>query len=221
MNSSTITLHAPANNKTQGRLDLFQMISGVLLILFLWAHMLLVSSVIISPSLMNAIAWFFEATYMAQVGGPLIGILIFAHFLLAARKMPWKTSESDAFIKHSIMMKHRDTWMWLAQVATALIILIMASIHMWVVLTDLPISAVKSAARIQHGGWLLFYLILLPVAETHVGIGFYRIGVKYGVITKENRTWYKKKEYALMGGFIFIGLITLVRFMYLPLHSGM
>lgn len=221
MNSSTITLHAPAKNKTQGRLDLFQMISGVLLILFLWAHMLLVSSVIISPNLMNAIAWFFEATYMAQVGGPLIGILIFAHFLLAARKMPWKTSESEAFIKHSIMMKHRDTWMWLAQVATALIILIMASIHMWAVLTDLPISAVKSAARIQHGGWLLFYLILLPVAETHVGIGFYRIGVKYGVITKDNRTWYKKKEYALMGGFIFIGLITLVRFMYLPLHSGM
>ena len=221
MNSSTITLHAPAKSKTQGRLDFFQMISGVLLILFLWAHMLLVSSVIISPGLMNAIAWFFEATYMAQVGGPLIGILIFAHFLLAARKMPWKTSESDAFIKHSIMMKHRDTWMWLAQVVTALIILIMASIHMWVVLTDLPISAVKSAARIQHGGWLLFYLILLPVAETHVGIGFYRIGVKYGVITKDNRTWYKKKEYALMGGFIFIGLITLVRFMYLPLHSGM
>lgn len=221
MNSSTITLHAPAKNKTQGRLDLFQMISGVLLILFLWAHMLLVSSVIISPSLMNAIAWFFEATYMAQVGGPLIGILIFTHFLLAARKMPWKVSESDAFIKHSIMMKHRDTWMWLAQVVTALIILIMASIHMWVVLTDLPISAVKSAARIQHGGWLLFYLILLPIAETHVGIGFYRIGVKYGVITKENRTWYKKREYALMGGFIFIGLITLVRFMYLPLHSGM
>lgn len=221
MNSSTITLHVPSNSKLQGRLDFLQMLSGVLLILFLWAHMLLVSSVILGPGVMNAIAWFFEATYMAQVGGPLIGVLIFFHFLLAARKMPWKVSEQDAFIKHSVMMKHRDTWLWLAQVITALLILIMASIHMWVVLTDLPISAVKSAARIQHGGWLAFYLILLPIAEVHVGIGFYRIGVKYGVITANNREWYKKREYALMGGFIFIGLITLVRFMYLPLHSGM
>lgn len=221
MTSSTITLHAPAKTKSQGRLDVLQMLSGVLLILFLWAHMLLVSSVLISPSLMNAIAWFFEATYMAQVGGPLIGLLIFTHFLLAARKMPWKASESEAFFKHSVMMKHRDTWMWLVQVGTALLILVMAGIHMWVVLTDLPISAVKSAARIQHGGWLPFYLILLPIAEIHVGIGFYRIGVKYGVITTDNRAWYKRRENALMGGFIFIGLITLIRFMYLPLHSGM
>lgn len=221
MNSSTITLHAPIKSKTQGRLDILQMLSGVLLILFLWTHMLLVSSVIIGPGVMNAIAWFLEVTYMAQIGGPMIGLLIFTHFLLAARKMPWKSSESEAFIKHSIMMKHRDTWMWLAQVGTALVILIMAGVHMWVVLTDLPITAVKSAARIQHGGWLPFYLILLPIAEIHVGIGFYRIGVKYGIITAKNRAWYKRKEYALTGGFILIGLITLVRFMYLPLYSGM
>ena len=221
MNSSTITLHVPKATKSQGRLDFLQMLSGVLLILFLWAHMILVSSVILGPGVMNAIAWFFEVTYMAQVGGPLIGVLIFAHFILAARKMPWKVSEQEAFVKHSVMMKHKDTWLWIAQVATALLILIMAGIHMWVVLTDLPITAVKSAARIQHGGWLWFYLILLPIAECHVGIGFYRLGVKYGVITAEKRRWYQKTENALMGGFIFIGLITLVRFMYLPLHTGM
>ena len=37
----------------------------------------------------------------------------------------------------------------------------MGSIHMWVVLTDLPITAAKSAARIQTGWWMLFYFILL------------------------------------------------------------
>ena len=220
MNSSTITLHVPRMTKAQGRLDCLQMLSGVLLILFLWAHMLLVSSVILGPGVMNAIAWFFEVTYMAQVGGPLIGLLIFAHFLLAARKMPWRVAEQEAFIKHSVMMKHKDTWLWAAQVISALIILIMAGIHMWVVLTDLPITAVKSAARIQHGGWLWFYLILLPVAESHVGIGFYRIGIKYGIVNSKKRGWFENLEKSLMTGFIVIGLVTLVRFMYLPLHGG-
>lgn len=215
MDASTLTLHVRKNGAGVGRLDVMQMLSGVLLIVFLWAHLMLVSSVLISPKLMDAIAWFFETTYMAQVGGPLIGLLIFTHFLLAARKMPWRASETNAFVKHSVMMHHKDTWLWLAQVATALLILVMASIHMWVVLTDLPITAVKSAARIQSGTWLPFYLVLLPLAEIHVGIGFYRIGVKYGYITKANRKWYQRLENYMMGGFITIGLITLIRFLFL------
>lgn len=217
MDASTLTLHVRKNGAGVGRLDVMQMLSGVLLIVFLWAHLMLVSSVLISPKVMDAIAWFFETTYMAQVGGPLIGLLIFTHFLLAARKMPWRAQESNAFIKHSVMMHHKDTWLWLAQVVTALLILVMASIHMWVVLTDLPITAVKSAARIQSGTWLPFYLVLLPLAEIHVGIGFYRIGVKYGYITKANRKWYQRLENYMMIGFISIGLITLIRFLFLTI----
>ena len=215
MDASTLTLHVRKNGAGVGRLDVMQMLSGVLLILFLWAHLMLVSSVLISPKLMNAIAWFFETTYMAQVGGPLIGLLIFAHFLLAARKMPWRSQEANAFVKHSVMMHHKDTWLWLAQVGTALLILVMAATHMWVVLTDLPITAAKSAARVQSGIWLPFYLVLLPLAEIHVGIGFYRIGVKYGYITKANRKWYQRLENYMMGGFITIGLLTLIRFLFL------
>ena len=215
MDASTLTLHVRKNGAGVGRLDVMQMLSGVLLIVFLWAHLMLVSSVLISPKVMDAIAWFFETTYMAQVGGPLIGLLIFTHFILAARKMPWRVEESNAFVKHSVMMHHKDTWLWLAQVVTALLILVMASIHMWVVLTDLPITAVKSAARIQSGTWLPFYLVLLPLAEIHVGIGFYRIGVKYGFITKANRKWYQRLENYMMIGFISIGLITLIRFLFL------
>jgi len=215
MDASTLTLHVRKNGAGVGRLDVMQMLSGVLLIVFLWAHLMLVSSVLISPKVMDAIAWFFETTYMAQVGGPLIGLLIFTHFILAARKMPWRVEESNAFVKHSVMMHHKDTWLWLAQVVTALLILVMASIHMWVVLTDLPITAVKSAARIQSGTWLPFYLVLLPLAEIHVGIGFYRIGVKYGYITKANRKWYQRLENYMMIGFISIGLITLIRFLFL------
>jgi len=98
-----------------------------------------------------------------------------------------------------------------------MVILIMGSIHMWTVLTDLPITAAKSAARIQGGFWLVFYLILLPMVEFHVGIGFYRIAVKWGLIKRNTRKGFKKFENILTGIFILIGLITIIRFMTLPI----
>jgi len=115
------------------------------------------------------------------------------------------------------MLHHHDTWLWLIQAFTAMIILIMGSIHMWTVLTDLPITAAKSAARIQGGFWMVFYLILLPMVELHVGIGFYRIGVKWGFIKRSNRKGLKRFENILTGIFILIGLITIIRFMTLAI----
>ena len=218
MNASTITLHVPQRSKIAGRMDFFQMASGALLILFLWAHMLLVSSVILSPSLMNGIAWFFEATYMAQIGGPAIFVLMVVHFILAARKMPFKQDEWKTFRVHACMLHHKDTTMWLVQVISAILILVLGAVHMFVVLTDLPITAAKSAARIQSG-WLYLYLVLLPMAELHVGVGFYRIGVKYGFIGRNKRKWFQKTENTMMIGFITIGLLTLVRFMLLNIQG--
>ena len=62
-------------------------------------------------------------------------------------------------------------------------------------------------------GWcyLPFYLVLLPLAELHVGIGFYRLGVKYGFITRSTRSRWQRGEYMMMGGFVAIGLMTLLR----------
>jgi fumarate reductase subunit C len=194
------------------------MLSGASLILFMWCHMLLVSSVVISPRLMNAIAGFFEATYMAQVGGPLVFLGFLLHFVLAARKIPFRAEGQKTIWQHARMMHHGDTWLWVVQVVSAMLILVMGSIHMWVVLTDLPISAAKSAARVQSGFWAVFYFILLPLAELHVGIGFYRIGVKWGFIKDRERDKFKRGENLLTGMFIAIGLITLVRFLFLSLN---
>jgi fumarate reductase subunit C len=174
-----------------------------------------VSSVIVGPGVMNAIAHFFEATYMAQLGGPVIGLLFLFHFFLAARKIPFTTAEQRAIWNHSNRMAHTDTWLWLVQVVSAMIILVMGVAHMWVVLTDLPITAAKSAARIQTGFWLAFYLVLLPLVELHVGIGFYRIGVKWGFIKREGRKGFKKSENILTLTFVVIGLLTLLRFWFL------
>ena len=212
--------YAPAgkSGKWDGALDWLQMLSGASLILFMWCHMLLVSSVVISPDLMNGIAWFFEATGMAQVGGPLIFLVFLMHFVLAARKIPFRMDGQKTIWQHARMMHHADTWLWVVQAVSAMAILVMGSIHMWVVLTDLPITAAKSAARIQGGFWAVFYFFLLPLAELHVGIGFYRIAVKWGFVKDKDRARFKRGENILTLMFIGIGLITLIRFLFLAVN---
>jgi fumarate reductase subunit C len=211
------TTYVRTPGRTSAILDWLQMLTGAALILFMWSHMILVASVVPSPRVMNAIARFLEETYMAQVGGPIIACMFILHFILAARKVPFRVEQQSTIWKLSRQLRHTDTYLWLIQATTAMIILIMGSIHMWTVLTDLPITAAKSAARIQGGFWLVFYLILLPMIELHVGIGFYRIAVKWGFVRRKDRKSFKKFENILTAIFVFIGLVALARFWFLAL----
>lgn len=211
MTSIDTAIYVKPPSRVSAYLDWLQMLTGAGLILFMWSHMVLVASVNLSPKVMNAIAWFFEASYMAQVGGPLIGCTMIFHFILAARKIPFLTNEQGAIWRHAKMLHHTDTWLWLVQAGTAFVILIMGSVHMWTVLTNLPITAAKSAARVQGGYWAVFYLILLPMVELHVGIGFYRIAVKWGFIKRDGRKKFKRSENILTAVMILIGLITIIR----------
>lgn len=216
MNSQTLAYSRPSL-RTAAYLDFLQMLTGVGLILFMWSHMILVASINLGAGTMNALARFLEDTYMAQTGGPLIGATFLVHFILAARKLPFRSQEQKAIWEHSRRLHHLDTWLWVVQAGTAMLILIMGSIHIWTILTDLPITAAKSAARIQGGFWLVFYILLLPMIELHVGIGFYRIGVKWGIITRSNRPFYKRFENLLTLFFLIIGAVTLFTFYRLVL----
>jgi fumarate reductase subunit C len=130
------TIYVRPLNRTSAYLDWLQMLTGAGLILFMWSHMVLVASVNLGAEAMNTLARFFEATYMAQVGGPIIAFTFLLHFFLAARKVPFRAEQQAIIWKHSRMLHHLDTWLWLIQAFTAMIILIMGAIHMWTVLTD-------------------------------------------------------------------------------------
>jgi len=204
--------------RTEAYLDVFQMLTGVALVAFMWAHMILVASVNLDfggGRVMNFIAHFFEATYMAQLGGPVIALVMIVHFVLASRKLPFRAAEQKAMWRHTVSFNHLDTWLWIIQATTAFLILIMGCIHIWTVLTDLPITAAKSARRIQGGWWFLFYIVLLPMIELHVGIGIYRIGVKWGFIKRANRKELHGFENKLTLTMIGIGVITLLTFFFL------
>lgn len=199
----------------EGLLDVAQMATGVALILFMWSHMMLVASVNLGSGVMNAIGAFLEDHYLAQTGGPAIALLFLLHFALAARKVPFRPKEQAAMWGHSLRLQHTDTWLWVVQAFTGMAILVMGCLHMWTVLTNLPITAGKSAFRIQGGWWLLFYMVLLPTVELHVGIGLYRIGVKWGFVTRAQRSYVKSLENRVTLAFIVVGALTLLTFYFI------
>ena len=207
MAQANITSHVGLRNHISGYTDVVQLLTGVLLCCFVFMHMLLVSSVILSPNIMNGIADLLETSYLAQIGGPIILLIIVLHFILAARKMPFSPLELREFWRQAKMMHHMDTWLWLVQVVTAIIILVMASAHVINILSNLPISAQKSAVAIQ-GGMVPFYLVLFAALDLHIAIGLYRIGVKFGILTRENRLKWRKYALYLVIGLALLSLAT-------------
>ena len=200
MAQANITSHVRLRNHISGYTDVIQMLTGVLLCCFVLMHMVLVSSVILSPKIMDSLAVFLETSYLAQIGGPIILLVMILHFILAARKMPFSPLELREFWR-------QDTWLWLVQVATAIVILVMASAHVINILSNLPISADKSAAAIQ-GGMVPFYLVLFAALDLHIAIGLYRVGVKFGILNRENRLKWRKYALYLVIGLALLSLAT-------------
>ena len=92
--------------RTSAYLDWLQMLTGAVLIMFMWSHMVLVASVILGAGVMNALAGFLEETYMAQVGGPIVGCVFILHFVLAARKVPFRIEQQTTIWKLSRQLRH-------------------------------------------------------------------------------------------------------------------
>jgi len=192
------------------------MLSGACLVLFMLMHLVFVGSVIISPALMDGFSKAFEATGMAQIGGPIIFILLLVHFVLAARKIPFASRQQGVMLANARRMHHMDTWLWVIQAVSGMVILVMGSIHLWTVLTDLPITAAKNALRLQDSvGWIGFYIVFIPMVWLHTGIGFYRIMVKWGIVGIEGRPGLRKKDALVAAAIVVIGFITLARFAFL------
>ena len=109
-----------------------------------------------------------------------------------------------------VWSKYSDTWLWLVQVFTAIVILLGAFYHVYTVMTDLPINVAGSAKRL-HSGWLAFYVVFLPCVILHTGIGIYRIAVKFGICTKSSKPQWRKWTWIVMACYLLLGALALTR----------
>ncbi len=193
--------------RQQWRYDAISTASGVILALFMWGHMLFVSTIWTGERGFNWIADLFEATWLAQLTVPVITAVFFIHFVFASRKIPGKLQDRKlikqlgddmrdsewtfAGDKQESLEKirpHSETSLWIWQVRTGMIILALGSMHLLVVGADVVqrvlghhgITAAETMGRVQGGMWVLYAILLLAV-EVHAGIGLYRVMVKWGL----------------------------------------
>jgi fumarate reductase subunit C len=225
-----------SNNKWPARLDLLQGLSGLLLVMFMWAHLFAVSSILLGKDAMYQVKLFFEGGAFLPTPQPwlvsavaLIIFVIFAvHTLLALRKMPAGYRQWRAWMTHMRGFRHEETTLWLVQVVTGLLLMFFVCAHLLeLFLHPATIGPHQSALRIANGGWLLGLILLFSV-EVHAGIGLYRLIVKWGwfglVDTAARRRRLRIAVYALVAFFLILGLTTQAAYLRIgssePVQAG-
>ena len=208
------------------RLDVVQGASGLVLVLFMWAHMLFVSSILLGKDAMYFVARLFEGEPLLGKPYPILvsGVALFVftvfafHTVTAIRKMPSSYREYRAFRGHARGFRHADTSLWLLQVVTGFVLMLFASAHLYqMYVHPADIGPYASADRVWSGQWWPLYLVLLFAVELHGGIGVYRLAVKWGWFTdKRGRTPRRRLQaakWALTVFFLALGLATLAAYM--------
>jgi fumarate reductase subunit C len=197
-------------------MELLQLATGLVLLVFLQFHLFALSTIILGPAAFNRDAAAMDEYYFAYVGIPLVILAILVHGLIALRKAPWKFQEMRIFYQHSRRLAHLDTWAWLVQIVTGMLVLILAVIHVAQVLQTWPIQAATSIARIQ-GGCFYHFVVLLLAAEIHAMVGLYRILVKWSWIHRQKFTPYL--VYATIF-FVALGFVSLLFFYFRSIPKG-
>lgn len=215
------------------RLDLAQSLSGLLLALFMWGHMLFVSSILISKDAMWAITKFFEGYFFFGRSYPwvvsVIVAAVFALFILhaglALRKFPANYRQYSLFRRHMRGMKHEDTTLWYWQVITGFALFFLASAHLWWMLTHPgDIGPYASADRVWGDHFWVLYLVLLFAVEIHGGVGLYRLALKWGVFEGADPAASRRKlravKWSITVFLIVLGLATLAAYVRIGIEHA-
>jgi fumarate reductase subunit C len=188
--------------------------SGLFLALFMWGHMVLVGSILTGERGFNWLATMLEDYYIAQ---PTVRerkkMLELGKGLNRSGRE--KVPSASPF---SPFHPHTESLLWIWQVRTGMIILVLGSFHIILlamdVLTELwgtrvGIEAVTTMERVQSGLWLP-YAILLVCVEFHASIGLYRLATKWGAGAMLSRTAIHHIERVLLWFFLGLGVVVLL-----------
>jgi fumarate reductase subunit C len=207
-------------------MDLAQSLSGLALGLFMWGHMLFVSSILLGYDAMWVITKLFEGYFFFGRSYPGIVALVVAavaalfvlHAFLAMRKFPANWRQYHAFGEQRRMLRHGDTTLWWVQFVTGFMLFFLASPHLVQMLMHPgAIGPFESGNRFWSGHWWPLYLVLLFAVELHGGIGLYRLAVKWGWLQGADpdagRKRLKMLKWALTAFFLLLGLATFAAYM--------
>ncbi len=216
------------------RLDVLQSASGLALALFMWLHMLFVSSILLGKDAMWTVARFFEGYFLlgrrlpwlVSLVAAAVIVLFVTHAALALRKFPAGYAAHRALREHMARMRHEDTTLWYWQVVTGFALFFLASLHLGLMLTRPDrIGPYESADRVWSDLLWPVYLVLLFVVELHGGVGLYRLALKWGwgvgADANAGRRRLRILKWSMTAFFVALGLATLAAYMRIGVeHAG-
>ncbi|ABM23350.1 MULTISPECIES: fumarate reductase cytochrome b subunit [Shewanella] len=206
-------------------LDLSQSLSGVILAVFLWTHLVLVSSILFGADAMSWVARMMELSFLSSDGHGYpwvvtciaigIAVLAFIHVLVALQKLPMSLQQQRALRQQMQVIKHSDTRLWRWQAITGVVILLLLPVHLWLIgSAPETIGPQGSANRIWNQGVWMLYLPLLLTVELHAAIGIYRVALKWGAARDLNsRARLRKLKTIISVVFVSVGIASLLAFL--------
>ncbi|TVL14078.1 fumarate reductase [Shewanella xiamenensis] len=206
-------------------LDLSQSVSGVILAVFLWSHLVLVSSILLGGDAMNWVARTMELSFLSSDGHGYpwvvtciaigIGALVLVHVLVALQKLPMSLRQQRALQQQMQVINHSDTRLWRWQAITGVVILLLLPVHLWLIgSAPETIGPQGSAERIWNQGVWMVYLPLLLTVELHAAIGVYRVALKWGAARDLNsRSRLRKIKTIVSIAFVTVGIASLLAFL--------
>ncbi len=220
-------------SRLPAKLDFIQSFTGGFLGLFMWAHMLLVSSILISEDFMYKVTKLLEGSFIFEGGNPLlvsivaavIFVIFIVHAALGMRKLPGNFKQYQTMKAHAKSMNHDDTKLWFIQAFTGFVMFFLGSVHLYIIMTNsADIGPYESADRVWSEWMWPLYILLLLAAEFHGTIGLYRLCVKWGWFDGENpkatRIALKKVKWALTVFFLVLGFASLAAYMKIGMENA-
>ena len=202
----------------------------------MWGHVVLVGSILTGERGFDWLASGLEDYFIAQPTVLVILFLFLVHAVFAARKIPAQLAERKRIAElaqglsksgrehvetrtaHSPFRPHVESMLWIWQVRTGMVMLVLGSFHLILIALDIftplygemaGIEAVSSTARVQAGLWLPYAILLLCV-EFHASIGLYRLAVKWGADLWFSRSTLHRIEQVIFWIVLGLGTLTLI-----------
>ena len=210
--------------------------SGLVLALFMWGHVVLVGSILTGERGFDWMATMLEDYYIAQPTVLVIFTLFLVHAVFAARKIPAQLRERKRMAElarglrqsgrekvatrteHSPFRPHLESMLWIWQVRTGMIILVLGSFHLILIGVDIftplfgeiaGIQSQSSMSRVAAGLWLPYAILLLCV-EFHASVGLYRLLIKWGAGFVPHRRILHRIEQVIFWLVLGLGSLTLL-----------
>lgn len=210
--------------------------TGFVLALFMWGHIVLVGSILTGARGFDWMATMLEEYFIAQPTVAAIFVIFIVHAIFASRKIPAQLRERRRMIDlakglqqsgrenvptrraNSPFVPHLDSMLWIWQVRTGMVMLVIGSFHLILLGIDVftplygehpGIESATSMARVAAGLWLP-YAVLLVCVEFHASVGLYRLAIKWGSDVLPHRRVLHRIEQIIFWLILGIGALTLV-----------